>query len=86
MGGRTQVEDLEDRAFEYLVKCHELSGGDDSVPLDMDKVAEELGFEPQVKIAALDHLLERGLVRLLGPGDAISIISVGIAQIEAGQQ
>ncbi len=85
MGDRTDIEDFEKRAFQFLVKCYELTGGMDSRVTHMDKVAAELGFEPPVNIAVHDHLVQEGLIRPTGLGGEISITPKGIARVEAAQ-
>jgi hypothetical protein len=85
MGDGTDMEHFKERAFEFLFKCYKLSGGDDSVPLDMDKVAKELGLEPPLRVAVIDHLLEKSLIRLLGLGSSISITAKRIARVEGAR-
>lgn len=85
MGDRTDIEDFRKKTLQFLLKCHELSDGNESVPLDMDKVGKELGFEPALKVAVTDHLLEQGLIKLPDLGGRISITAKGIARVEAAQ-
>jgi len=82
MRDRTDIEDFNQRRLQFLLKCHELSGGNESVPLDMDKVGKELGFDPELNTAVTDCLLQEDLTKLLGIGSGISITARGIAQVE----
>jgi len=83
MADRTDIEDLGSKAFQFLAKSYELTGGMESRVTHMDKVGAELGFEPPVNIAAHDHLVQEGLIRPAGMGGEISITPKGIARVEA---
>jgi hypothetical protein len=85
MGDRTDTEGFEEKAFEFLVKTYDLTGGKESEVSHMDKVGAELGFEPAVKIAVHDYLVAQGLIVSRGIGGEISITAKGIARVEAAR-
>jgi len=82
MVSRTDSDDFKKKRFQFLLKCHKLSGAHESFRLDMDEVGKELGFEPEVKNAVVDYLLQEGSIKSLGIGSVISITARGIAQVE----
>jgi predicted transcriptional regulator len=85
MADRTDIEDFSSKAFQFLVRCNELTEGNESRRVSMDKVATELGLEAALKVAVTDYLLEEGLIKLPELGGTISITAKGIARVEAVQ-
>jgi hypothetical protein len=83
MVDRTEIEDFKEKASDFLVKCYELTEGDKSRSVPMDRVGKELGFEPALATAIANHLLQEHLIQLPELGGSISITVKGALRVRA---
>ena len=75
-------EDIGEKRLKFLYRLYQLSEGEDSQEISLNKIREEMGFSTPLTQDIVSWLEEEDLARSLSAGAAISITSNGADEIE----
>ena len=75
------IEETKRKCVDYLLKMREMTGGDESMHVEIDEVGKALGFDQVVTKRVLQHLMMDKFVEK-GLGTQVKITQLGIIKVK----